>query len=64
MGEPANLENFEVLEIEDIKLYVEKGILENYVQNNVLLINIEGYGRYQLYITEEIYPSPGPNEKE
>ncbi|SHK12706.1 hypothetical protein SAMN02745975_03706 [Geosporobacter subterraneus DSM 17957] len=35
------------------KLYVEKGILKDYVQKNVLLINIEGYGRYQLYIDDD-----------
>lgn len=53
MGEPKNLESFELFEIEDVKLYIEKTILEDYVQNNVLLINIEGFGRYQLYIANE-----------
>ena len=53
MGEPDHLDSFELFEIEDIKLYVEKGILEDYVQKNILLINIEGCGRYQLYIDDE-----------
>ncbi|AOT69238.1 hypothetical protein [Geosporobacter ferrireducens] len=63
MGEPENQENFEVFEIEDVKLYIEKSILEDYVQKNVLLINIEGAGRYPLYITNEA-ESNGLNSSE
>ena len=53
MGEPEQLDRFDVFEIEEIKLYVEKEIIDNYVHKNVLLINIEGYGRYQLYIDDK-----------
>lgn len=52
MGKPQNMEQFMVFSVQDIVFYIDKSILEEYLDKNRLLINIEGYG-HQSFMIEE-----------
>ncbi|MFZ5969261.1 MAG: hypothetical protein ACOYVK_19055 [Bacillota bacterium] len=53
MGKPTNEEDFEAFAIEEIRLFVDKEVLKNYVKKNKLVIAFEGYGQHELEIMEE-----------
>lgn len=48
MGKPEKSENFEEIQVDDISIFVEKNVLEEYAEADKLLITVEGYGRYLL----------------
>ena len=52
MGKPEAVERFTEFSIQDIVLYVDNDVLEEYLVKNKLLINIEGYGRHEFEIVE------------
>lgn len=52
MGKPENLGQFTAFSAQDIVFYIDKSVLEEYLDKNKLFINIEGYGR-QLFEVEE-----------
>lgn len=52
MGKPESLENYTVFVTGDVKFYIDNSVLEKYLNENMLLINIEGYGRHQFEIEE------------
>lgn len=52
MGKPENLDQFTAYSIQDIVFYISNYVLEEYLDNNKLFINIEGYGRQLLEIKE------------
>ena len=52
LGKPDDIESYEEFGAEDITVYVDRKILEEYLKDNVLYINIEGYGKYIFKIIE------------
>ena len=52
MGRPEIVERFTEFEVQDIVLYVDNDVLEEYFNKNKLLINIEGYGLHELEAVE------------
>ena len=50
VGKPENTDDFEIFEIEDIRLFISKNVLENNLKKNLLYIYVEGYGRYLVEI--------------
>jgi len=52
MGKPENLDQFTAFSVRDIVFYIDRSVLEEYLDKNRLFINIEGYGR-QLFEVEE-----------
>jgi len=52
MGKPENEEDFEKFIVDDIVIYIDKGVFREYIKDNKLLITIEGYGRYTLEVLE------------
>ena len=48
MGKPENSQDFEEVQVDDISIFIEKKVFEEYVKDNKLLITVEGYGRYVL----------------
>ena len=53
MEKPKDTYEYEEFIIDDVKLFIEKKTFEEYIRKNELLISVEGYGRYWLYIDEE-----------
>jgi len=53
MGKPDNLEKFTAFLVRDIVIYIDNDILDEYLKDNKLHINIEGYGRQLFEIKEE-----------
>ncbi|HNU80173.1 MAG TPA: hypothetical protein PLS45_11535 [Bacillota bacterium] len=53
MGKPDNLEKFTAFLVRDIVIYIDNDILDKYLKDNKLHINIEGYGRQLFEIKEE-----------
>jgi len=52
MGKPEFEENYEVFQVEDVVIYVARHLLSEYVKNNEMLINLEGYGRFHFYLQD------------
>jgi len=52
MGKPEVIERFTEFEVQDIVLYVDNDVLDEYLGKNKLLINIEGYGLHEFEIME------------
>ncbi|MBP7072267.1 MAG: hypothetical protein KBB40_02075 [Clostridia bacterium] len=53
MGKPENPEKFTAFLVRDIVIYIDNDILDEYLKDNKLHINIEGYGRQLFEIKEE-----------
>ena len=53
MGKPENPEKFTAFLVLDIVIYIDNYILDEYLKDNKLHINIEGYGRQLFEIKEE-----------
>lgn len=47
IGKPDDLKCFDEFVNEDVHLFIDKDVLSQYSRNHLLLINIEGYGRYR-----------------
>ncbi|MDW7678196.1 MAG: hypothetical protein SCK57_11090 [Bacillota bacterium] len=39
--------------MEDVIIYVARHLLDEHVKQNVLLINLEGYGRFQFHLPDK-----------
>lgn len=52
MGKPEAVERFTEFEVQDIIVYVDNDVLEEYLAKNKLLINIEGYGLHEFEAVE------------
>lgn len=52
MGRPEVIERFTEFAVQDILLYVDNDVLEEFLDKNKLFINIEGYGLHELEIVE------------
>lgn len=52
MGEPQEIEGFEEFLADDVRIYVDKKIINEKVEKNKLDIYIEGYGRYVMEILD------------
>jgi hypothetical protein len=50
MGEPVATEGFEEFIADDVRIFVDKKIIDEKLENNKLQIYIEGYGRYIMEI--------------
>lgn len=50
MGKPEETEGFEEFLADDVRIYVDKKVIDEHVENNKLDIHIEGYGRYVMEI--------------
>ncbi len=53
MGRPTKVEDFEELQIAeepDLKAYVSKSILDEYIKDGIILVVLEGYGRYNVEV--------------
>lgn len=53
MGKPESTDSYEEFSVENIRIYILKSILLEYVKKNVLIINIEGYGRFRFNIIQD-----------
>jgi hypothetical protein len=53
MGEPESQKEFTAFSVRDIVIYIDNDILDKYLKDNKLHINIEGYGRHRFEIKEE-----------
>ena len=50
VGKPESPDDFETFEIEDLRLFISKNVLENNLKKILLYIYVEGYGRYLVEI--------------
>ncbi len=50
MGQPEDMMKFETFKVEDIQVHIHRNVLLEYLKENKLLINIEGYGKYNFEI--------------
>jgi hypothetical protein len=53
MGKPDFEEGYEAFQVDDVVIYVARHLLNEHVKHNILLINLEGYGRFQFRLPDE-----------
>jgi hypothetical protein len=53
MGKPKYEENYEVFQVDDVMIYVNRSLLKAYVKDKVMLINLEGYGRFPFHLLDQ-----------
>lgn len=52
MGKPEFQDTYETFLVEDVEIHIAKHLLESQLKNNSMLINLEGYGRFEFRILE------------